>query len=92
MHVAFLRGVFGKGWSADPSPVADVSEEAAKGHLAAGELCRERPGAGPFLAERRGRRLAVVAGPYLRPTSGEAPRSASGCDQARLWAASVLDD
>lgn len=92
MHIAFLRGVFGEGWSADPRPAADVSEETAQGHLAAGELCRERPLAGPFLAERRGRSLAVVAGLYRRPASGEAPHAAGNCAQARQWAASVLGD
>src|SRR5690606_17603923 len=54
MHIGFLRGVHGPGWSAEPRRGADVSEAAAQTKAAEGALCREREQAGPFLALRRG--------------------------------------
>lgn len=84
MHIAFLRGVFGPGWSADPRAVADVSEADAIERARKGELCRERSEAGPFHAERRGTTVIVIAGIFERAPEG--PRAAGTCADARAWA------
>lgn len=91
MHVAFLRGVFRRGWSAQPRPDEDVSAQTARTKADAGELCQERPQAGPFLAERRGRSLVIVAGLYERPDD-QAPRPLATCEQARRWADAVFQN
>jgi hypothetical protein len=63
---------------------ADEGAKAAK----KGKVCRERPEAGPYAALRVGKDIAVVSGPYDRPT-GETAKSAGSCVAALKWAKSI---
>jgi hypothetical protein len=90
IHVGFLRGVHGAGWSQDPERLGGVSEQEAHHRRAQGNLCQERPEAGPFLAQRRGASVVVVAGFFERPTKGP-PRAAADCALAKSWAEHVLN-
>jgi hypothetical protein len=61
-------------------------EEAAKA-LKSGALCRERPDAGPFALVRKGRDLAITAGPFRR--QGGSAKSAARCAAAQVWATTI---
>lgn len=50
--------------------------------------CGERTERGPFEVARRGRDIAIVAGPYRRVSSGA--ESAGSCDVAHRWALAIL--
>ncbi len=50
--------------------------------------CVDRATVGPIFVQRRGRDIAVVAGPYTRRPSGDA--SAGTCGDAEKWANRVL--
>lgn len=89
MQIAFLRGVFSSGWSPNPRPTPDVSEEDARERAQRGDVCAERSEAGPFLATRQGRSLVVIAGWFERLADGSV-QSAATCTLASEWAARAL--
>lgn len=63
---------------------ADAGAAAAK----KGKVCRERAGAGPYAVYRDGKDIAIVAGPYDRPSPATA-KSAGSCVSALKWAKSI---
>lgn len=89
MQIAFLRGVFSRGWSPEPRAMPEVSEEEALERFQRGEICAERAEVGPFLAARQGRSLVVVTGWFERLAEG-GTRSAATCALATQWATQAL--
>jgi hypothetical protein len=79
---AFARGVL--------RDKVDVSAEEGAKAAKKGKLCRERKDAGPYAALRTGKHIAIVAGPYDRPSPTTA-RSAGTCANALKWAKSIAD-
>jgi len=91
-YEALLRGVLrdelpSAGPSQGPVSVPDVDRNAATAAAKAGKACRERPNRGPIAATRRGREIALVAGPVRG--AGEAARSDANCVAATAWAVAV---
>ncbi|MCA9595260.1 MAG: hypothetical protein KC776_18205 [Myxococcales bacterium] len=83
--VAMARGVL-KTTEQDPrSPF--VSRAQAEKKLRQNGVCRERKEAGPFAVVRRGKDLALVAGPYHR--QGSQVKAASTCSKALAWARAI---
>jgi hypothetical protein len=80
---AFRRGVGAQAAPKDAAAVASTVPAAASPELD----CVERA-QGPLLVARRGKDVAVVAGPYER--HGASVASAGTCAGARVWAARVL--
>ncbi len=78
---AFARGILerkGKSY---------VSVEEATKALKGNAVCRERKDAGPFVLVRKGRDLAITAGPFRR--DGGSATSAARCSAAQVWATTV---
>jgi len=50
--------------------------------------CKERPEVGPLAWVRKGKAMAIVAGPFQR--AGKGAKSLSECKAASRWAAEVL--
>ncbi len=84
--VAFARGVLR---TTEQDPRAPfVSRDAAQKKLRQDAVCRQRAEAGPFAVARRGRDLALVAGPYRR--AGAKATSAASCAAALSWARAII--
>jgi hypothetical protein len=84
--VAFARGVLRTSERDPRAPF--VSREAAQKKLRRDAVCRERSEAGPFAVVRRGRDLALVAGPYRR--NGASAKSAATCPTTLSWARAIV--
>jgi hypothetical protein len=53
-----------------------------------GKTCRERPVLGPITWRRKGKDLALAAGPYVR--QGKTTKQAGTCKQANAWLEELL--
>ncbi len=76
------------GWHAVMDTDRDAGElaEILEGRF--GKRCKERPTVGPVAWRRRGRDIALVAGPYTR--EGRTPHSAGDCRLAGAWLDEIL--
>jgi hypothetical protein len=79
-HETIVRGVLA---SEDT-----ISRDAAEAAIRRGPVCRERSDLGPFATARRGREVAIVAGPYHR--DGSRVVSRGSCVGARRWLQGAL--
>lgn len=66
----------------------DAGELAAQIKKRFGAACRVRPTVGPIAWQRRGRAIAIAAGPYER--QNKRPKSVGTCAAAKRWAAQML--
>ncbi|APR83655.1 Hypothetical protein A7982_09004 [Minicystis rosea] len=82
------RHTIAVGWHAVMDSDEDATELAAVLKKRFGTACRERPTMGPIAWQRKGRDLAVVAGPYQR--QGKVPKSAGTCAVATRWVKEML--
>jgi hypothetical protein len=82
---AFARGVLRQ-----PGAAADlfVSAEEASKAIRGDRICQERDDRGPFAVVRKGRDLAVIAGPYLRSDAGV--KSDGSCAAALAWGQTIV--
>jgi hypothetical protein len=80
---AFARGVLRPEHLLQPTVSAQEAEAAIK----ADRVCRERAQRGPFAALRKGRSLAIIAGPFRR--TGDGAKSESTCAAALAWAGAI---
>jgi hypothetical protein len=76
------------GWRAVMDTDRDAQELADVLKKRFGTACRERPALGPLVWRRKGRDLALAAGPYQR--TGATPRSAGTCAEAGKWLGEIL--
>jgi hypothetical protein len=81
---AFARGVL-RPEGAKPTEWVDPKK--ARAAAKTGSSCQKRPGAGPFAVFRKGRDIALVAGPWEREKG--VPRAAGDCAAALGWAKAV---
>lgn len=81
---AFARGAL-RGKELRPGEFVELAK--AKAAVKKQETCRERAQTGPFAVVRKGRDLALVAGPFERGSTGA--KSAGTCTDALQWASRV---
>jgi hypothetical protein len=82
------RHTIAVGWRAVMDTDRDAQELAALLKKRFGARCRERKALGPIVWQRRGRALALAAGPYARV--GQKPESAGNCALAGKWLKEML--
>jgi len=83
---AFARGVLRPDGA---KPEVMVGPEKARSAVRTKSLCRNRASAGPFAILRKGRDLALIAGPWER--RGDGPHGTGSCAAALAWARVVVD-
>lgn len=76
------------GWRVVMDTDADAAELAALLKKRFGTTCRERKTVGPITWLRKGRDLALAAGPYTR--AGKVPASGGNCALSRKWVKQIL--
>ncbi len=76
------------GWRAVMDTDRDAAELAEILGQRLGKKCRERAALGPLAWRRRGREIALAAGPYER--RGRETKSAGSCSTAERWLAELL--
>lgn len=82
------RHAIAVGWRVVMDTDRDAGELADLLKKRFGAGCRERKTVGPITWLRKGRDLALAAGPYTR--LGKTPESAGGCALANKWAKEIL--
>jgi hypothetical protein len=82
------RHTIAVGWKVVMDTDRDAGELAAEIKRRFGVACRERPTVGPIAWTRKGRAIAVAAGPYAR--ENKLPKSAGNCALAKRWAKEIL--
>lgn len=78
------------GWDLVFDTDKDAEELAATLEKRFGKACRERPLLGPVTWARRGREVAIAAGPFARAAAGATPKSAGTCSVTTAWAKAML--
>jgi hypothetical protein len=75
-------------WRVEMDTDRDTAELARVLERRLGRACRERPKLGPIAWRRKGRGIALVAGPYQR--NGAPPTSAGTCALSKAWLRDIL--
>jgi hypothetical protein len=78
------------GWHLVFDTAKDADEMASVLEKRFGKACRERELLGPMTWARRGREVAITAGPFERRAAGSTPKSAGTCKTTAAWARAML--
>jgi hypothetical protein len=76
------------GWHVVMDTTRDADELAAVLEGRFGKTCRERPALGPIVWRKRGKDIALAAGPYTR--QGSATHAAGNCALTTAWLTEML--
>jgi hypothetical protein len=79
------------GWHLVFDTDKDADEMASVLEKRFGKACRERALLGPMTWARKGRDLAITAGPFERSAAGAKPKSTGTCTTTASWARAMLD-
>jgi len=80
------------GWHLVFDTDKDADEIAAVLEKRFGKACRERADLGPVAWARKGRAVAIGAGPFARSAAGVKPTSAGTCSATSAWAKAMVAD